>query len=334
MTSVFGGKLSCVITRMAVLAILVAISGCDNSTPPSASWESAVQGLYSAAISPDSQYAAIGSIRHGGSLWGLGERDRRYNWNHTEGEYTGLIAMAFSPEGTYAATASHRTIVLWETGTGEPVWYWTAPGDVLSIALTPQADYALLGLANHTAVLFDIKNGGVQRVFNHNGKVRSVSMSADARLILTGSDDRTAKLWDLQSGALLHSWKHGNRLITTALSDTGRYAFTAAQADKASLWDTETGRQIKEMPVKKGSYIAGASYTCARFSASESQLLTGTNSQLVQLWEIQSGLEQKRWKITKKYRWKPSAATVLALGFGQTGNYYAIGSNGLSHELK
>lgn len=322
------------IVRIAVLCVWVVISGCDNTTPPSASWEVAIQGLYSAAISRDSQYTAIGSIQHGGSLWDLEQRERLYDWNHTKGEYTGLVAVAFSPEGAYAATASHRTITLWETSTGKPVWYWSAPGDVLSMALTPQADFALLGLADHTAVLFDIKNGGLKRVFNHNGKVRNVSMSADARLILTGSDDRTAKLWDLQSGALLHSWPHGNQMITTALSDSGKYAFTAAQADKASIWDTETGQPIKEMPVKKGSYIAGAAYTAARFSPSETQLLTGTNSQLVQLWDIQSGLEEKRWKITKRHRWKPSSATVLAVGFDQNGRYYAIGSNGLSHELK
>lgn len=328
-------KLLDYVAKKAVLMMLfVMLIGCDNSTPPSANWKLAIKGVYSASISSDSKYVVIGSINHGGSLWDLQQKERLYNWNHAKGKYTGLVAMAFSPEGSYAATAAPRTITLWETNTGKPVWYWTAPGDVLSIALTPQANHAMLGLANHTAVLFDIKNGGIQRVFHHDSKVRHVAISADASIILTGSDDGVAKLWDLNSGELLFTWKHSNQILATVLSDSGKYAFTAAQADTASLWDTKTGEQLKEMPIKKGSYIAGASYTAARFSKSEDQFLTGTNSRLVQLWDIASGLEKKRWTITKNSPWAPTSATVLAVGFGQNNTYYAIGSNGLSNELK
>ncbi len=328
-------KLLDYVAKKAVLIILfIMLIGCDNSIPPNNSWKLATRGVYAASISSDSKYGVIGSINHGGSLWDLQQQERLYNWNHIKGEYTGLVAVAFSPEGSYAATAAPRTITLWETNTGKPIWYWTAPGDVLSIALTPQANHAILGLANHTAVLFDIKNGGIQRVFYHDNKVRNVAISADARIILTGSDDGVAKLWNLHSGELLFSWKHDNQILATVLSDSGKYAFTAAQADKAILWDTQTGEQLKEMPIKKGSYIAGASYTAARFSKSEDQFLTGTNSRLVQLWDIASGLERKRWTITKTSQWSPSSATVLTVGFGQNNTYYAIGSNGLSHELK
>jgi len=315
-------------------AATLLLTGCEKGTPPSSSWESAVQGLYTASLSRDGQFGIVGSINHGGSLWDMQSKERLYNWNHTKGEYTGIVAAAFSPEGKYAATASHRTIVLWKTSTGEPVWFWTTPGDILSMALSPQGDYAVLGLADYSAVLFDVKNGGVKRVFNHNGKVRSVAISEDAKYILSGSDDETAKLWDVQTGKLLHTWQHSNQLITTALSAKGKYAFTAAQADKAIIWNVQTGEQVKIMPISKSSYIAGAAYTAARFSGDESRLLTGTNSQLVQLWNVETGEEIKRWQVTKKDKWKPSGATVLAVSFsGQSGRYYAIASNGLNHEL-
>ena len=316
-------------------AAILLLSACDNAEKPAASWETAAQGLYTATLSSDSNYAVVASIYHGGSLWDMRSKERLYNWNHSKGDYTGIIAAAFSPEGNYAATASQRTIVLWEVGTGKPVWFWTASGDVLSMALTPNGDYALLGLEDHTAVLFDIKNGGVKRTYRHNGKVRSVALTNDARFALTGSDDHTAKLWELDSGEAIHTWEHDNQLVTTALSPTGKYAFTAAQADKALIWDVASGKQIKQMPISKSSYIAGAAYTAAKFSADESRLLTGTNSQLVQLWNVSSGAELKRWKVTKKDKWKPSAATVLTVGFGsKSGQYYAVGSNGLSHQLK
>ncbi|MEZ5546892.1 MAG: hypothetical protein R3E74_03845 [Pseudomonadales bacterium] len=321
--------------RYSVLFVVcILLVGCDQSSPPRKSWENAAQGLYAATLSNQGNYAIVGSINHGASLWDMPRGERLYDWNHAKGEYTAIVAAAISPENNYAATASQRTIVLWEIGTGKPVWFWTAPGNILSMALTPNGDYALLGLDNHTAVIFDIKNGGVKRIFHHNGKVRSVALSQDAKVALTGSDDRTAKLWNLETGAELQSWAHENQLITTALSPSGKYAFTAAQADKAIIWNTQNGQSVKEMPIKKGPYIAGSTYTAARFSADEKQLLTGTNSQLVQLWNIDSNLEAKHWKVTKKDKWKPTSASLLAVSFSnRQGLYYAIASNGLSYEL-
>jgi len=314
--------------------LCLALAACDKAEKPTEQWESAVQGLYTAAQSNDGKFGIVGSIQHGGSLWDMTRKERLFNWNHAKGDFTLLTSAAFSPDGRYAATASERTIVLWETATGAPVWFWTAPGDILSMALSPNGDYAALGLANHTAVLFDIKNGGIKRTFNHQGKVRSVSLSDDGTLLLTGSDDETAKLWDLQSGAVLYSWQHNNQVITTALSTNGKYAFTAAQADKAMLWDAKTGQAVQTFPIKTGSYIVGAAYTAARFSADENQLMTGTNSQLVQLWDIKSGNQLKRWRISKKDKWKPSSATVLSVAFNGGHQYLAIGSNGLSYRLQ
>jgi len=319
---------------LTVLFFGLALAACDNAEKPTEHWETAVQGLYSAALSNDGTYGIVGSIQHGASLWDMKRKERLFNWNHSKGDYTLLTSAAFSPDGRFAATASDRTIVLWETATGAPVWFWTSPGDILSMALTPNGDYAALGLDNHTAVLFDIKNGGVKRTFNHNGKVRSVSLSDDGALLLTGSDDETAKLWDLQSGEELHRWQHNNQVITTALSTSGNYAFTAAQADKAIIWNTQSGKEVQTLPIKTGSYIVGAAYTAARFSADGKKLMTGTNSQLVQLWDIKTAAQLKRWKITKKDKWKPSAATVLSVAFGAGGKHVVIGSNGLSYRLQ
>lgn len=321
--------------RIALLLVIAwSTAGCDDAAIPKKQWENAVQGLYSATLSDNGNYALVGSINHGASLWDMQRGERLFNWNHKRGEYTGITATAISPDNKYAATADRRTIVLWELQSGRSVRFWSAPGDVLSIALTANGDYALLGLTDYTAVIFDVKNGGIKQTFHHRGKVRSVALNRDATLALTGSDDRTAKLWDIRSGKELRAWQHDNQLLTTELSRSGKYAFTAAQADSAMIWDTASGKMVRAMPIKKGPYIAGSSYTAARFSDDGKRLLTGTNSQLVQLWDMSDGRELKRWKVTKKYRWKPASATLLALSFSaKPGLYYALASNGLSFEL-
>jgi len=320
--------------RYLLLLFCLVTAGCNSYDQPATSWEVAVQGLYTGSISNDGQHAVVGSINHGGSLWDINQQARLFNWNHRSGEQTSLTTSAFSPDARYAATADQRTIVLWNVSTGEPDWLWSAPGDVLSIALTPNGDYALLGLDNHTAVLFDIKQGGIKRTFTHDDKVRTVALDAEGHYALTGSDDRTARLWDLQTGAEIYSWPYDNQLITVALSADGRYAFAAAQASNAMIYDTQTGQSIAEMPIKKGPYIASASYTTARFSADNQQLLTGTNSQLVQLWSLTDlQLPRRTWQITKRSPWRPTSATVIALAFNTSG-YVALGSNGLAHKLR
>jgi len=134
---------------------------------------------------------------------------------------------------------------------------------------------------------------------------------------------------------LLHTWQHDNKLLTATLSASGKYAFTASQADRAVIWDSRSGQPLHTMPVKTGPYIAGASYTAARFSPDEQRLLTGTNNRLVQLWDISSGNELKRWRVSNKETRTPTSQTLLAVSFSaQQRVYYAIASNGLSFELR
>ena len=127
------------------MSLSVSLMACD-AKPPQQSWEVAAKGTYSAALSNDGQFSLIGSIYHGGSLWQTKTHERRYDWNHKAGEKTNVIASGFSPDGQFALTADHQTMVLWDTSNGEAVTYWIAPNEVMSVDLTPRGEAALLGL--------------------------------------------------------------------------------------------------------------------------------------------------------------------------------------------
>ncbi|WP_315981546.1 hypothetical protein [Aliamphritea spongicola] len=86
--------------------------------------------------------------------------------------------------------------------------------------LSPNGDYALLGLADHTAVYFDIKNGGVKRTLGHQARVKAVDLSEDAQFALTGSDAWKTKFWNVETNELLHTIELGNVVDTVALAPT------------------------------------------------------------------------------------------------------------------
>ncbi len=316
-----------------LLATVLLVSACSSGDSPEREVEYAVQGLYSAALSSDGKYAVIGSIQHGGSLWDANDHERLYNWNHQKDIYTNVVASAFSPDNQYAITADQQEMVLWEVNGGRPHWFWNAPDEVLDVDLAPNGNFALLGLENHTAVYFDIKNGGVQRTLYHDSPVKSVDLSDDGLLALTGSDNHQAKLWNMQDGKLTHTLDHENSVNTVALSPNSRYAFSASQLDKAYIWDTQSGEILHTLSGDEGYIQKRLSYTAAVFSSNSDQLLTGNTGGTVQLWDVREGKELRRWEVFFRDAFRPTSATLYAVGFADNG-YKAIAANGYINELK
>lgn len=318
----------------ALLCSALLLTGCGTGDDPESWQEYTAQGIYSATLSPDGNHAIVGSTQHGGSYWDTRRHERLYDWNHKQGDYTNIVDSSFSPDGRFAATASSIDLVLWNTDDGKPIWYWIAPSEVLSIALSTNGDYALLGLANHQAVYFDIKNGGIRRTLLHPARIRSVALDSGSGLALTGADDYTARLWEMSSGEELHSISFDNTVDTVELSDDGRFAFSSATLDKAYIWDTRSGQILHTLSGDEMLWKKRISYISARFSSDGSQLLTGSASGSVQLWDVSSGKELRKWQTKKRDAYGPTSTSIEAVGFGNDGRYYAVGSNGLINVLR
>lgn len=208
--------------RLLTLVLLtIAAHGCGGAPKPAASYELATQGVYTAALSEGSELALIGSLNHGGSLWRTGEHARVFNWNHESGAFSDLVAAEFSPDGTRAVTTDPRTLVVWDTRSGDALAYWTTPGSALDVAIGNDGR-VLMGLTDHSAVLFDAGDGRHLRTLLHEGVVGTVSLSADGRWALTGSDDETSVLWDTASGEAVHRFRADNPVRVVALSPAAR----------------------------------------------------------------------------------------------------------------
>lgn len=312
---------------MCLCFLALLLVACSSSDGAKRSERVAHSGVYSASISPDASMIMVGSLNHGGSLWTRKPFGRTFDWNHKTNTKSNILSSAFSADGAFVATAEERTIVLWNTKTGEAVWFWNAPGAIEDIELTQQGDMALLGLKDSTAKLFDIKNGGVKATLRHDGTVYDVSLSDDGLTAASASDDNTARVWQLPSGKLAHTLKHRNQVRTAELSSDGKILFTSALSDDGIIWDAQSGKELARIGFTRGHYSS------ARFSTNKRWLLTGNAIGIIELWDVRSGDRKRRWKPASTKTFGTRSIMVKDVAF--LGKYFlAVGADGQIHWLK
>jgi WD40 repeat protein len=309
----------------------VALLSCSAEAPVRTA-QYAVQGLHSAALSDDGASSLVGSIQHGGSYWKNARNERSFNWNHVAGDYTTLTSVDIDPSGEFAATGSARTLVLWNALTGKLDGYWTTPGDIQSLKLSQNGDYALVGLDDQTARFFDIKKGGIKQTFRTNSTVRAVDIAPDVTFALTGDDNAKVILWDIRTGEKKYEWTLSNKISTVALSPDGKYAFGAAHLGTAKIWSTLTGKELTTIDTGALKY-RNVTINQAVFSVKDRSILIGEVTGRVSLIQTSTGIVQKEWDLYSPKN-RPSGANVLALAYGLGNRYYAIGSNGYLNVLE
>ena len=318
--------------RFRLLGALLSLSlltACSDASGPNQTLETTVRGANAAAVSSDASIALVAAVDHGGSLWDLRSGERLFDWNHQQGNFTTLNHTRFSRDNLYAVTASPFDMVLWSTQTGEPQWYWKTPDEILDIDLVGSGEFALLGLANAEAVIFDIQNGGVLRRMYHPASVRSVAVNADGNIALTGADDYIARVWDTSTQTVLFERQFENIIDSVALAPNEQYAFSAEALGSAQIWSITTGELIHSLSGGEWYWPKRISYLSARFSNDSTQLLTGTASGLVQLWDVASGAELNRWRVATKESYGPVQTGVYDVAFGPGNSVSAMGSNGI-----
>ncbi|MBL8112063.1 MAG: hypothetical protein JNK60_04205, partial [Acidobacteria bacterium] len=162
-------------------------------------------------------------------------------------------AVAFSPDGTLAATAAEDVIL------------WNVPGFSKAGRLKREAIVWSLAFLSPRALVTSHGDGSVSfwdlarhartgDLREHSGPVRSVAFAGDGRLLATGGDDTTVIVWDLSSGrkrAVLEG--PGSRITSLAFLPPGRRAGdrTLVALDFRSgvrAWDLATLEMLWQRP--------------------------------------------------------------------------------------
>jgi WD40 repeat protein len=108
----------------------------------------------------------------------------------------GAFRGAIADDGETVVIATDRDVAL---VTGEQVlWRTPAPG-VRDLAVSPDGQFAAGGSLDHTARIFDMRDGRVLAVLvGHTERVAWVGFRPDSSLLATGSWDGTVRMWPLR----------------------------------------------------------------------------------------------------------------------------------------
>lgn len=336
------------IIRFLMLAVFFCLAACDQQAPAYTAWSHADDGVLNAVFSPDGRYLLTAATEQVAGLWEVSTTERRYQWQNDSESQAVESPLAFSPDGLFAATSERRTIIIWRVSDGRPLHRLTLPQNVKAMALSPAASHALIVMADGKATYFDIENRRSIYRFRHDGSqvnspvdhpINAVDISADGRFALTGGDDHTARLWDLQTGEERHQFIHDNLVNLVRFNDAQQYIVTAADNGQTYVHDAQTyatryrlksdllpiGYELPDLPVFRTTTTAVA------FSPDNRLLATGHPNEEICLWNLESGLKDRCWKVPRLSELRPGVV-VHALAFSpDSRQLISAATNGQTH---
>ncbi|MHB9134068.1 MAG: ankyrin repeat domain-containing protein [Armatimonadota bacterium] len=200
-------------------------------------------------------------------------------------EVRNLATVALAANSKYVAAAGkNRTVYLWETQTGTPVWGLTGhAGEITVLAFKSDASAIQAVDANGELRVWDVKTGALLKAVQ--GTRAPVAIAANSRQV-TSLAPGMAMVWDAGSGEILHRLPLGmvNALV---YSTDGQLGASATQDGKLQLWDPVNGRISLAWP---DTYRAPVSVVA--LSADRRMIASGGASPAICVYSVPGGILQ------------------------------------------
>ena len=289
-------------------AAVLALGGCADVAERH--WQTTEEGgLFAASFDPAGEHLLTASVFHGASLWRVSDATRLHDWQHGE-DAGALVATAFSPDGQHAATAERHRIVLWDTGSGRALGFWSTTGGIQALALSAGGRRLLVGLHDNHALLIDTASAQPLARIRHGSAVTAVAISADGRFGVTGASDGIVQSWTLDSGEAGLSWKFDGAVTVLTLAGDGSLLFGARAHGKGQIWRLPDGQPVATIGQPRTTIVS------ARFAADNGTLLTGLPGGRIMLWNSASGELLHHWQAAQPTGTRASGLSTLAVAYG------------------
>jgi WD40 repeat protein/tRNA A-37 threonylcarbamoyl transferase component Bud32 len=261
------------------------------------------EAVFRAVFSPQGGQVLLGSIHPlleepasgDASLWEVGSGT--VVRTHRSGPGHGVLAVAFSPDGTRYVTGDRgKEVQLWDTASGKLLWKRKRAHElgVRAVAYGPTGRTLVTGSDDKTAQLWDADTG--ERIGDpmaHPAQVASLALDATGRFLLTGCHDKLARVWDLETRRQVGpTYAHGGPVIAVAWSADGNLLATGGMDGTARFWDRATGLPVGPvMRHDEGRWEKLNLIPAVAFSPDGRRLATGGMDMKVWFWDVPGPVE-------------------------------------------
>lgn len=205
-----------------------------------------------------------------------------------------LVALAASPWAPLVAVGGQKQVILYNTGTLEPVGILPFPEGFPSVVRFSRNGKLLLtggGLGGKSGkvVLWNVLTGERSgAVGDEVDQVLAADVSADQAHVALGGPTRILKIYATKDGALEHSIKkHTDWITAIAFSPDGKYLASADRNGGIVVWEGATGNEFNVLAGHKGMVTA--------LAFMPGVLASGSEDGKIVLWDVKEGKEIKKW---------------------------------------
>ena len=217
--------------------------------------------------------------------------------------------MRISSNNRYVLSATRNEFSLWDTKSGQSVgFYKVSESPIRDIQLSANARYVLYGQVNGKVIHIDLKTGRRLEMPIHTEKINSVDLSDNGLYALSGGNDKQAYLWNTKTAQIIRRFSFKHRVSIVKLESEGKFAFVADTQKASQIWNVETGKLQSALIYKARQ----STFTTVRFINDGKQLLTGSPSRTITLWNVNSGLSLQTWRVTPRENTRPKSAVVFS----------------------